>query len=48
MRCRTEGCSGKYVPIKMVCEGLGGAIVIEIASYPEMVVHALDMTRDLV
>ena len=31
MRCRTEGCSGKYVPIKMVCDGLGGAIVIEIA-----------------
>ena len=31
MRCRTKGCSGKYVPIKMVCEGLSGAIVIEIA-----------------
>ena len=31
MRCRTEGCTGKYVPIKMICEGLGGAIVVEIA-----------------
>ena len=30
MRCQTEGCSGKYMPIKMVCEGLGGAVVVEV------------------
>ena len=48
MRCRTEGCNGKYVPIKMICEGLGGAVVVEIAcdgcqlrswSFPQLKAH---------
>ena len=29
MRCQTEGCTGKYVPIKTMCEGLGGVMPVE-------------------
>ena len=29
--CRTPGCSGVYVPVRVVCEGLGGGLKVEIA-----------------
>ena len=31
MACRTPGCSGVYVPVRVVCEGLGGSLKVEIA-----------------
>ena len=31
MVCRTPGCSGVYVPVRVVCEGLGGSLKVEIA-----------------
>ena len=31
MACRTPGCSGVYVPVRVVCEGLGGGLKVEIA-----------------
>ena len=31
MACRTQGCSGVYVPVRVVCEGLGGGLKVEIA-----------------
>ena len=31
MACRTPGCSGTYVPVRVVCEGLGGGLKVEIA-----------------
>ena len=31
MSCRTPGCSGVYVPVRVVCEGLGGGLKVEIA-----------------
>ena len=30
MACRTLGCSGTYVPVRVVCEGLGGGLKVEI------------------
>ena len=29
--CRTPGCNGVYVPVRVVCEGLGGGLKVEIA-----------------
>ena len=31
MACRTPGCSGVYVPVRVICEGLGGGLKVEIA-----------------
>ena len=31
MACRTPGCSGVYVPVRVMCEGLGGGLKVEIA-----------------
>ena len=31
MACRTQGCSGVYVPVRVVYEGLGGGLKVEIA-----------------
>ena len=31
MACRTPGCNGMYVPVRVVCEGLGGGLKVEIA-----------------
>ena len=28
MACRTPGCSGVYVPVRVVCEGLGGGLKV--------------------
>ena len=31
MACRTPGCNGVYIPVRVVCEGLGGGLKVEIA-----------------
>ena len=31
MVCHTPGCNGVYVPVRIVCKGLGGALKVEIA-----------------